>query len=117
MPVGFQIALDLDLKGFSFLFKTWNKCASGQIATFSGCFHSKKYLIGGFSSMEIFFWFPLSIALSASLFLTLNAGGLMQVFSEIGVGSLAHFCNIKSKIFRKRLPGLNSCCRQLKVAY
>ncbi|MBA0644815.1 hypothetical protein Goklo_028930 [Gossypium klotzschianum] len=65
------IAPGLDLKGFSFLFKTWNKCASGQIATFSGCFHSKKYLTGGLSSMEIFSWFHLSIALSAqSLFKT-----------------------------------------------
>ncbi|KAK6251590.1 hypothetical protein QUC31_009231 [Theobroma cacao] len=71
MPVSFQIAPGLDLKGFSFLLKTWNKCASGQIATFSGCSHSKKYSTGGFSSMEIFFWFLLSIALSAqSLFNT-----------------------------------------------
>ncbi|TYI91523.1 hypothetical protein E1A91_D03G198500v1 [Gossypium mustelinum] len=71
MPLGFKIAPGLDLKGFSFLFKTWNKCASGQIATFSGCFHSKKYLTGGLSSMEIFSWFHLSIALSArSLFNT-----------------------------------------------
>ncbi|KAA3456328.1 cyclin-dependent kinase F-4-like [Gossypium australe] len=71
MPLGFKITPGLDLKGFSFLFKTWNKCASGQIATFSGCFHSKKYLTGGLSSMEIFSWFHLSIALSAqSLFNT-----------------------------------------------
>ncbi|KAK8983217.1 hypothetical protein V6N11_057969 [Hibiscus sabdariffa] len=63
MPVGFQIALDLNLKGFSFLFKIWRKSASGQIATSSGSFYSKKCLTGGLSPMEILFWFPLSIAL------------------------------------------------------
>ncbi|KAK9046190.1 hypothetical protein V6N11_052087 [Hibiscus sabdariffa] len=35
-PVAFQIAPDLDLKGFSLHFKTWNNRGSGQIATFSG---------------------------------------------------------------------------------
>ncbi|KAK8691089.1 hypothetical protein V6N13_074609 [Hibiscus sabdariffa] len=43
-PVAFQIAPDLDLKGFSLHFKTWNNRGSGQIATFSGVFHSKKLL-------------------------------------------------------------------------
>ncbi|KAK9046189.1 hypothetical protein V6N11_052087 [Hibiscus sabdariffa] len=57
-PVAFQIAPDLDLKGFSLHFKTWNNRGSGQIATFSGVFHSKKYSTG-----------------------------------EIGVRSLADFCN------------------------
>ncbi|KAK8496852.1 hypothetical protein V6N12_066057 [Hibiscus sabdariffa] len=55
MPVGFQIALDLNLKGFSFLFKIWRKSASGQIATSSGSFYSKKCLTGGLSPMEILF--------------------------------------------------------------
>ncbi|XWS49344.1 hypothetical protein CRYUN_Cryun13aG0155700 [Craigia yunnanensis] len=87
MPVGFQSARDLDIKGFSFLFKTWNKCASGQIATFSGCFHSKK--TGGFSSMEIFFWFPLSIAPSAQSLFNTQHRRRNASFSEIGVGSFA----------------------------
>ncbi|KAK8578995.1 hypothetical protein V6N13_142232 [Hibiscus sabdariffa] len=41
-----EIAPDLGLKGFSLLFKTWNNRGSGQIATFSGVFHSKKYSTG-----------------------------------------------------------------------
>lgn len=52
------------------LSRTWSKFAFGQIATSTGIFHSKKSLIGGFSSLEIFFLFPLSIALSEELFLS-----------------------------------------------
>lgn len=64
MPVGFQVVLDLDLEGYVFLSKTWRKRSSGQIATSIWFFHSKKCLTGGFSSVEIFFWFPLLIALN-----------------------------------------------------
>lgn len=78
MPVGFQIAPDLDLKGFSFPFKTWRKPASGQIATFSGFFYSKKHLTGGLLSMEILFWFLLSIALSAQSPLNTQHGAAMN---------------------------------------
>ncbi|XVF52119.1 hypothetical protein PTKIN_Ptkin04bG0239200 [Pterospermum kingtungense] len=77
MPVGFQIGPDLDLKVFSILFKTWNKCASGQLAASSEFFHSKKYSTGGFSSMEIFFWFLLSIAPSAQSLLNTQCGSAM----------------------------------------
>ncbi|GMY29596.1 Cyclin-dependent [Fagus crenata] len=67
MPLGFQVLLGLDLKDFNIYLKIWSKCASGQIATSIGCFHSRKFLTGGFSSLEIFFWFPLLIALSGQL--------------------------------------------------
>lgn len=52
------------------LYRTWSKFASGQIATSTGVFHSKKSLIGGSSSLEIFFLFLLSIALSEELVLS-----------------------------------------------
>lgn len=58
----------LDLKGFVLL-KTWSMFASGQIASTIGQFHSRKCLTGDFSSVEIFFWFPLLIALSGLLLL------------------------------------------------
>ncbi|KAK4557174.1 hypothetical protein RGQ29_007089 [Quercus rubra] len=69
MPLGFlyQVLLGLDLKDFNFYCKIWSKSASGQIATNTGCFRSRKFLTGGFSSLEIFFWFPLLIALSGQL--------------------------------------------------
>lgn len=57
-----------DLKGFVLL-KTWSMCASGQIASTFGLFHSRKCLTGDFLSLEIFFWFPLLIALSGLLLL------------------------------------------------
>lgn len=63
------VASDLALEQL-ILSRTWSKYASGQIATSTGVFHSKKSLIGGFSSLEIFFLFPLSIALSGELFLS-----------------------------------------------
>lgn len=65
----YQVASDLALEQL-ILSRTWSKYASGQIATSTGVFHSKKSLIGGFSSLEIFFLFPLSIALSGELFLS-----------------------------------------------
>nr|POF15790.1 hypothetical protein CFP56_17996 [Quercus suber] len=68
MPLGFlyQVLLGLDLKDFNFYRKIWSKSASGQIATNTGCFRSRKFLTGE---------------------------GVMQVFSKIGVGSLVRFYN------------------------
>uniref|UniRef100_A0A2P2MHM0 Uncharacterized protein n=1 Tax=Rhizophora mucronata TaxID=61149 RepID=A0A2P2MHM0_RHIMU len=64
MPLGFQVVLDLDLNGFISFREIWRECSSGQTATSLWFFHCKKCSTGGFSSLEIFFWFPLSIALS-----------------------------------------------------
>ncbi|KAH6820460.1 hypothetical protein C2S53_002618 [Perilla frutescens var. hirtella] len=69
MPFPLPVVLDFGLEQL-ILSRTWSKFASGQIATSTGVFHSKKSLIGGFSSLEIFFLFPLSIALSEELFLS-----------------------------------------------
>lgn len=69
MPFPLPVVSDFGLEQL-ILSRTWSKYASGQIATSTGVFHSKKSLIGGFSSLEIFFLFPLSIALSGELFLS-----------------------------------------------
>lgn len=69
MPFPLPVASDLALEQL-ILYRTWSKYASGQIATSTGIFHSKKSLIGGFLSLEIFFLFPLSIALSGERFLS-----------------------------------------------
>uniref|UniRef100_A0A2C9UIB5 Uncharacterized protein n=1 Tax=Manihot esculenta TaxID=3983 RepID=A0A2C9UIB5_MANES len=66
MPVGCQVVPDLDLDGFISFIKTWSKCASGQIASSFGFFHFMKCS---------------------------TAGGVMQNFSEIGVGSLVNLFN------------------------
>lgn len=59
-----QAGLGLNLKGCDLYLETWREFVSQQMAT-SFCFlHSKKCLIGGFSSLEISFRFPLLIALS-----------------------------------------------------
>ena len=57
-------ALGLYLKRLVFFFKTWREIDSSQTATSIGCFHSKKCLICDFFVLEIFFWFPLLIAVS-----------------------------------------------------
>ncbi|WJX61543.1 hypothetical protein P8452_46624 [Trifolium repens] len=59
-----QGCLDLNLKCCDLYSETWREFVSRQIATSIGFLHSKKSLIGEFSSLEIFFWFLLSIALS-----------------------------------------------------
>ncbi|KAJ6347707.1 hypothetical protein OIU76_004234 [Salix suchowensis] len=87
----FCLGSDLDTL-LSFL-KTWRKRASGQIASSIGFFRSKKCLIGGFSSLEIFCWFPLSIALSGCFLFNEQYRGVMHKFSEIGVASLVHLVN------------------------
>ncbi|KAL5099850.1 hypothetical protein RYX36_004177, partial [Vicia faba] len=56
--------LDLNLKRCELYPETWREFISRQIVTSIAFSHSKKCLIGEFSSLEIFFWFPLSIALS-----------------------------------------------------
>lgn len=66
MPCSPQVVSGFDLKGL-ILLRTWSKYAFGQIATNIGVSHSKKFLIGGFLSLEAFFLFLLSIALSAQL--------------------------------------------------
>nr|GMD77928.1 male germ cell-associated kinase [Ipomoea batatas] len=58
-----HVLLDFNSKGLISL-RTWSKYAFGQIAICIKCYHSKKCLMNGFSSMWIFFSFPLSIALS-----------------------------------------------------
>ncbi|KAI7988507.1 hypothetical protein LOK49_LG13G02063 [Camellia lanceoleosa] len=63
MPLTPQVASEFDFKGLIFFIKSWRKCAFGQIASSFGFSHSNKCLIGA---------------------------GLMQFFSEIGVGSLVH---------------------------
>lgn len=67
MWVWYQIVADLDLKQFVLLFKTWSEHASGQIASTIQLYHSRKCLIGDFSSVEIFFWFLSLTALSVQL--------------------------------------------------
>jgi hypothetical protein len=59
-----QGCLDLNLKCCDLYSEIWREFVSRQIATSIGFLHSKKCLIGEFSSLEIFFWFLLSIALS-----------------------------------------------------
>lgn len=69
MPLGFQVVSGLDLKKFVLFLKTWSELASGQIASTIQSCHSRKCLTGDFSSLEIFFWFLLLIALSGQLLL------------------------------------------------
>ncbi|KAK4374140.1 hypothetical protein RND71_004817 [Anisodus tanguticus] len=51
------------------LLRTWRNCTFAQIASSAELFHFRKSLIGGSSSVEIFFLFLLSIALSEQLLL------------------------------------------------
>ncbi|TKY70117.1 Cyclin-dependent kinase F-4 [Spatholobus suberectus] len=61
------VGLGLNLKDRELYFETWREFVCGQIATNIGFLHFKKCLIGDFSSLEIFFGFPLLIALSVLL--------------------------------------------------
>lgn len=54
----------LELKSCDIFPKTWSKYAFCQTATSTESFLSRKCLTGDFLSLEIFFWFPLLIALS-----------------------------------------------------
>ncbi|KAL0393753.1 UNVERIFIED_CONTAM: hypothetical protein Slati_4341500 [Sesamum latifolium] len=69
MPFPLPVVLDSNTKRLT-LSRTWSKFAPGQIATSTGFFHSRKFSTGGFSALEIFFLFPLSIALSEKLCLS-----------------------------------------------
>lgn len=66
MPFFLQVVPYFVLKEL-ILSRTWSKYAFGQIATSIAVFHFRKCLIGGFSSLELSFSFPLSIALSGQL--------------------------------------------------
>lgn len=59
----YQVLLGFHLKDL-ILLRTWSKFVFGQIATNIGVYHSRKFLIGGFSLLGTFFLFLLSIALS-----------------------------------------------------
>lgn len=61
------VTLDFVLSSLISFLKGWSKCASGQTATSTGLFHSKKHLIGGSLVLVIFFLFHLSTALSGQL--------------------------------------------------
>lgn len=54
------------------LFRTWSKCAFSLNALGIELFHFRKFLIGDSSSVEISFLFPLSIAHSEQLLLTVQ---------------------------------------------
>ncbi|KAK4389134.1 hypothetical protein Sango_2250400 [Sesamum angolense] len=69
MPFPLPVVLDSNIKRLT-LSRTWSKFAPGQIATSTGFFHSRKFSTGGFSALEIFFLFPLSIVLSEKLCLS-----------------------------------------------
>ena len=53
-----------DIKQFVLFFETWSELATGQIASAIQFYHSRKCSTGDFSSLEIFFWSLLLIALS-----------------------------------------------------
>ncbi|KAK9928217.1 hypothetical protein M0R45_025363 [Rubus argutus] len=69
MPLCFQGVPGLELESTDLFLKTWSKYASCQIATSTESFLSRKCLTGDFLSLEIFFWFPLLIALSGQFLL------------------------------------------------
>lgn len=72
MPFALPVVLDSDLKKLA-LPRTWSNFVFGWIATSIGFSHSWKFSTGGFSSLEIFFLFPLSIALSEKQFCMVDA--------------------------------------------
>lgn len=86
-----QVVLRFDLKGLN-LSRIWSKFSSGQIATSTEFFHSRKFSTGGLSSSEIFYLCPLSIALSEQLFLRDQCRIWMLISHKIDVESLVHFC-------------------------
>ncbi|KAI3453882.1 hypothetical protein Pfo_010545 [Paulownia fortunei] len=86
MPFFLQVVLNYELKGL-ILSRTWSKFASGQIASSTGSIHSRNFLTGDFSSLEIFFLFPLSIALSEQLILNDQYRRPKNISFKINVGS------------------------------
>ncbi|KAK6158517.1 hypothetical protein DH2020_005831 [Rehmannia glutinosa] len=85
MPFPLPVVLHFEFKGL-ILSRTWSEFASGQIATSTGFFHSRKFSIGGFSSLETFFLFLLSIALSEKPFLS-GQYTRYKVIKEVGNGT------------------------------
>ncbi|GMH14400.1 hypothetical protein Nepgr_016241 [Nepenthes gracilis] len=63
MPV-----LNFDLKGLRTCIEIWSMPASVQVASACKFFQLGKFLIGGFSSLEISLLFPLSTALETHTF-------------------------------------------------
>ncbi|XLV00672.1 hypothetical protein S245_015009, partial [Arachis hypogaea] len=61
------VGLNLNPSSCDIFSQTWRELVSRRIATSIGFLHSKKCSTGGSSSSEIFFWFPLLIALSVLL--------------------------------------------------
>ncbi|KAK6158521.1 hypothetical protein DH2020_005835 [Rehmannia glutinosa] len=84
MPFPLPVVLHFEFKGL-ILSRTWSEFASGQIATSTGFFHSRKFSIGGFSSLETFL-FLLSIALSEKPFLS-GQYTRYKVIKEVGNGT------------------------------
>ncbi|KAL0312365.1 UNVERIFIED_CONTAM: Cyclin-dependent kinase F-4 [Sesamum radiatum] len=105
MPFPLPVVLDSNTKRLT-LSRTWSKFAPGQIATSTGFFHSRKFSTGGFSALEIFFLFPLSIVLSEKLcssdqYRRLNAYHNGQcrykVIKEVGNGTFGSVWRALSK--------------------
>ncbi|KAL0329871.1 UNVERIFIED_CONTAM: Cyclin-dependent kinase F-4 [Sesamum radiatum] len=105
MPFPLPVVLDSNIKRLT-LSRTWSKFAPGQIATSTGFFHSRKFSTGGFSALEIFFLFPLSIVLSEKLcssdqYRRLNAYHNGQcrykVIKEVGNGTFGSVWRALSK--------------------
>lgn len=65
----YQVFEGLDIKGFLNFLKIWSLLLFGQIPSSIVFVLSRKCLIGVSLFLEIFFWFPLSIALSGQVLL------------------------------------------------
>ncbi|KAL1552696.1 hypothetical protein AAHA92_13464 [Salvia divinorum] len=81
------------------LSRTWSKFASGQISTSTGIFHSKKSLIGGFLSLEIFFLFLLSIALSEELPTSPMHCGCRIPFQILNLAVRTEVCKYSKEVY------------------
>ncbi|KAL0407985.1 UNVERIFIED_CONTAM: Cyclin-dependent kinase F-4 [Sesamum radiatum] len=92
------VVLNHELKGL-ILSRTWSKFASGQNATSDGFFHSRNFVIGGFLSVEIFFLFLLSIALSEQLILNDQywRPNAYTIIKEVGNGTFGTVWRALSK--------------------
>lgn len=65
----FSVFEGLDIKGFLYFLEIWSLLLFGQIASSIEFVLFRKCLIGVSLSLEIFFWFPLSIALNGQVLL------------------------------------------------
>ncbi|CAK9321446.1 unnamed protein product [Citrullus colocynthis] len=84
----FWVFEGLDIKGFLYFLEIWSLLLFGQIASSIEFVLFRKCLIGVSLSLEIFFWFPLSIALSSQVLLNDQHKCVMKLLYKIGVGSL-----------------------------